>query len=278
MAVLTRITDFIPNTLIVSQEVDDEFNQLVNILSGVSTNKDALIKYSDGSGAVLRVDQLGAGLIQQWLQNGSVKSRINNNGSFESIAGPALAASQTITAPLTIDGSPDIILKANGQIVGYPRKIFSSTTSVGNVGAGLDSLHSFSLPAASLATDGDSIDWTSSGSLATAGPHNRRWVFSIGGQTIRDTGNISLTNNALWTTIINAVRVSDTTIRCSFMMNAGGSNVGATNFFTYGWNALLTVSSLMSNGQTILVQAEDANAANDNITQNLSTIYLTQTA
>jgi hypothetical protein len=79
--VITRITDFIPSTLIESQEVDDEFNQLVNLLSGVSTNKDTLLKFSDGTNPVLRVDQLGAGKIQQWLQNGSEKARIDNDGS-----------------------------------------------------------------------------------------------------------------------------------------------------------------------------------------------------
>jgi hypothetical protein len=80
MAVLTRVTDFIPNTLIKSQEVDDEFNQLVNLLSGGSTNKDTLLKFSDATNPVLRVDQLGAGVIQQWLQNGAVKTVIDNSG------------------------------------------------------------------------------------------------------------------------------------------------------------------------------------------------------
>jgi len=80
MAVLIRITDFVPSTLIKSQEMDDELNQLVNLLSGVSTTKDTLLKFSDGANPVLRVDQLGAGVIQQWLQNGVVKTVIDNSG------------------------------------------------------------------------------------------------------------------------------------------------------------------------------------------------------
>jgi hypothetical protein len=82
MAVLTRITDFIPSTLIESQEVDDEFNQLVNLLSGVSTNKDTLLKFSDGTNPVLRVDQLGAGLIQQWLNNGTSRASLSALGKL----------------------------------------------------------------------------------------------------------------------------------------------------------------------------------------------------
>lgn len=79
MAVLTR-TNYIPNTLIESAKVNVDFNQLVDLLSGVSTTKDALIKFSDANNPVLRVDQLGAGVIQQWLQNGAVKTVIDNSG------------------------------------------------------------------------------------------------------------------------------------------------------------------------------------------------------
>lgn len=85
MALLVRITDFIPSTLIKSQEVDDEFNQLVNLLSGISTNKDTLLKYSHATDPVLRVDQLGAGKIQSWLQNGSEKANITNAGALTSV-------------------------------------------------------------------------------------------------------------------------------------------------------------------------------------------------
>src|SRR5262245_40054794 len=80
MSLLFRVTDFVPSTLIKSQEMDDELNQLVNLLSGVSTTKDTLLKFSDGSNPVLRVDQLGAGVIQQWLQNGAIKTVVDNSG------------------------------------------------------------------------------------------------------------------------------------------------------------------------------------------------------
>ncbi len=81
MATLARLFDFAPSTVIVSQQVDDELNQLVNILNGTSTNKDALIKFNDATNPVLRVDQIGAGPIQQWLQNGTEKVSIRNNGA-----------------------------------------------------------------------------------------------------------------------------------------------------------------------------------------------------
>src|SRR5215813_10502981 len=82
MAVLVRITDFVPSTLIKSQEMDDELNQLVNLLSGVSTNKETLLKFSDGTNPPLRVDQLGAGTIQEWLNNGTVRASMSALGKF----------------------------------------------------------------------------------------------------------------------------------------------------------------------------------------------------
>src|SRR5262245_24490375 len=82
MAVLVRLTPFAPGTLIQSAQVNAELNELVDILSGVSTTQAAVIRLSSGSMLPLTLDQTGAGPIQHWLQNGSEKSRIQNNGSL----------------------------------------------------------------------------------------------------------------------------------------------------------------------------------------------------
>lgn len=280
MAVLTRITDFIPSTLIESQEVDDEFNQLVNLLSGVSTNKDTLLKYSNATDPVLRVDQLGAGVIQQWLQNGSVKSRINNNGSFESIAGPALAASQAAAAPFTVDGTTDIILKANGQIVGYARVIEVNTTATGNVGAGTDSLHSFSLPANSLATDEDFVKVEYGGSFAVNN-NDKRIQITADGQTAFNSGAKDI-DFGFWRAEVTYTRVSATSLRASGFILMGQIVVGTdgaidTGNSSYDYraiNATLTVANLTSNAITLLVQAEAV--ADNDVVQNSSHISVTQ--
>jgi len=278
MAVLTRITDFIPNTLIVSQEVDDEFNQLVNILSGASTNKDALIKYSDGSGAVLRLDQLGAGLIQQWLQNGSVKSRINNNGSLESIAGPVIAASQLIAAPLTIDGTTDIVLKSNGFITGYPKCLHSSSAQVGNVGGGLDTLRTVSVPAGSLLANDDWAHCRFSGNMAT-NDADKRFFVSVDGTTFLDTGLIDLDAFG-WSIDVKMIRVSSTSIRVNISLRAGQiystsaggiSGSGAANQATSGTE---TVSDLSTNAYNVLVAAEAT--SNDDVTITESILVVCQ--
>lgn len=82
MATLARLFDFTPSTPIVSADVDAEFNQLVNILNGGTSSKNAIIKYSDAATPPLQLDQIGAGRIQDWLQTGVVKASVTNAGSF----------------------------------------------------------------------------------------------------------------------------------------------------------------------------------------------------
>lgn len=82
MAVLVRLTPFSPNTLIQSAQVNAELNQLVDLLAGTSTTKNAVIKFSDATVPVLELNQLGAGLIAQWKQNSVEKARVNNDGSL----------------------------------------------------------------------------------------------------------------------------------------------------------------------------------------------------
>src|SRR5262245_28344898 len=48
-----------------------------------------------------------------------------------------------------------------------PRVIHRNTATTGTVGTGLDNLHSFSLPAGSLASDGDFVEFIYGGILAT---------------------------------------------------------------------------------------------------------------
>lgn len=83
MATLARLFDFAPGAPIVSGDVDSEFNQLVNILNGTSTSKNAIIKYSDAATPPLKLDQLGAGKIQEWAQTGIVLASVENSGDIK---------------------------------------------------------------------------------------------------------------------------------------------------------------------------------------------------
>jgi hypothetical protein len=180
------------------------------------------------------------------------------------------------TGSITVEGGTPIVFRPNGQIVGVGLGITPNITPVGNTNATLQSLQSLVIPANSLAANGDYLKIVQAGDVATVGPHNRRWVSNFGGQVIRDTGNISLTSNALWNIITTIIRTSSTSVVATINGDWGQSTVGAGNFFSLGWSALLTVSDLNANPQTLLLQAQDANGTVNNIRQLFTTCEIYQ--
>lgn len=60
---LVRLFNFTAGTLIREEQVDPEFNQLVDLVSGVSTTVDMIVRLSHASLPVVRLDQLSTGPI-----------------------------------------------------------------------------------------------------------------------------------------------------------------------------------------------------------------------
>jgi hypothetical protein len=83
MSVLVRLYNFVGGTPAVADQVDDEYNQIINALNGTSTDKNLVTRYSHATDPPYAFDQLGAGLLAQWKQSGVEKARINNDGSFQ---------------------------------------------------------------------------------------------------------------------------------------------------------------------------------------------------
>lgn len=160
-----------------------------------------------------------------------------------------------------------------------PRCIHRDTSTVGNVGVGLDNLHSFSLPANSLATNGDWLRVTYAGNLAT-NDNNKRLVTSLDAQTVEDTGLIDI-DQGWWRVEGTYTRLSATSVFAEqhivfgFLSQLDGTAAQSGSSQRHiARNGTLTVSNLTSNAVTVLVQAEAT--ANNDVTQNLSIIELCQ--
>lgn len=83
---LVRLYDFTPFTLIQSQQVDDEFNQFINLLNGTSTTFDVIVSLNSAVVAPIRASQLGAGPIAQWQTTiGTTRAAVQNSGDFSTI-------------------------------------------------------------------------------------------------------------------------------------------------------------------------------------------------
>ncbi|HKX29352.1 MAG TPA: hypothetical protein VJ302_16770 [Blastocatellia bacterium] len=111
MAVLARLTPFIPGSAIQSAQVNAELNQIIDLLAGTSTSKNLIVKYSHATDAPLALDQLGAGLVQQWKVNGVEKLKVNNTGQLQSVlatgTAPFVVASMTKVSNLNADKLDD---------------------------------------------------------------------------------------------------------------------------------------------------------------------------
>jgi len=160
-----------------------------------------------------------------------------------------------------------------------PRVIKVDVSVVGNVGAGLDSLHSFSLPANSLATNGDWVRFRYCGNCAT-NDNDKRLQTSIDAQVLENTGLIDI-DQGWWRVEGTYTRLSATSlfaescISFGFLNQLDGAAAQAgSSLRLISRNANLTVANLNSNAVTMLVQAEAT--ANNDVTQNLSIIELYQ--
>lgn len=176
-------------------------------------------------------------------------------------------------------------LKNNGYIIGIAKTIHFNTITVGNVGAGLDSLHSFSLPAGSLAADGDYVKAEYSGIFAQ-NDNQKRVAVSFGGTSYIDTGGRDVDGNvadAGWVATGTIIRLSSTSVKVRGTIIAqffditsadvaSGNTIGG---YTFVFNRSITgLSNLNSNAITMLVQGEAT--ANNDVVQNLSLIEVTQ--
>lgn len=243
---LLRLNDFQPGTTIVSADVDAEFNQLVNALNGVNS-VDILLKASHASNPVLNINQLSTGLIFRGQANGVDR----------------------------------ILGKVNGQIAGIPKRILGSSSIVGNITTGLDTLHSLTLPADSLSTNDDFITVDQGGDFAV-NDNDKRIQISFGGQVIHDSGLRDI-DTGVWRISYDVVRLTSTTVRVSgFMMlgiilagTNGALDTGNSRYYITALQpADLTVANLNSNGTVILLEAEGT--ATDDIRQRWTKVMLTQ--
>src|SRR5688572_24406308 len=94
--------------IIDADDLKDNLNQLINLLNGTSSNKEAVIKLSDPAVAPLTLNQLNAaGPVQLWQLNSVDKLKINNLAQLESLlatgTAPFVVASTTKVANLNAD-------------------------------------------------------------------------------------------------------------------------------------------------------------------------------
>lgn len=159
--------------------------------------------------------------------------------------------------------------------------IHRDTSAVGNVGGGLDTLHSFSLDTPHrLTTNGDYVRVRYGGTYANT-EDDKQLRVSFDGQLAVSFGAVIDLENGEWYVDLTYTRVSATSVRVTgfdnhvqFRMADGAIVASPSGSFHAVRNATLTVSNLDSNAVTLLVQGEGTN--DNDVVQNFSIIELQQ--
>lgn len=146
---------------------------------------------------------------------------------------------------------------------------------VGNITTGLDTLHSFTLVANSLANNGDYLKVRYGGTFAT-NDNDKRIQISFGGQVVDNTALFDQ-DGGVWDYDLTFVRFTATQVKItgtkswgSISRDGAGTAAGNANISTIF--TAITVPDLSSNSMIMLVEAE-ATATND-VQQGLSVIEL----
>lgn len=163
-----------------------------------------------------------------------------------------------------------------------PRSIETNISTVGNVGVGLDSLHSFSLDTPNrMLTDKDWVR-VAYGGVFAGNNNTKRIQVTFDSQVIFNSAARDIDIAYAWYIGIDYTRLTSTSIRASgFAMlglvlsgTDGALDTGNSRWFYQAINGAFNVANLTSNAVTLLVQAEGT--ANDDIQQNISIIELRQ--
>lgn len=108
MSLPARITDLQPLATILSGELDNEFNNLVNILNGTDQTKNIRVRSNDNSFAVARFDQLGSSAnIVEFYSGGVEVGRVEKDGDLVVLGLTGAAGIYTFTSiPLGPNADP----------------------------------------------------------------------------------------------------------------------------------------------------------------------------
>ncbi len=166
-----------------------------------------------------------------------------------------------------------------------PRNIRRDFSVVNSAGVGPDVLHTFTLPANSLETDGDYLTVWYGGNFA-ANVRNKAVQAQFDGQDYQGAGVTDIQGAIGWVVAARIARLSSTSVRVSSFLleNAMGiTTAGVAGSFGTGSNMfcrsndLAGVANLNSNAVVMRVRSVvSAGAAAADVVQNMSIIELTQ--
>jgi hypothetical protein len=275
MSFISVPNSFTQNTLIESSKMNANFQAIVDALSGETASLDIDITGAlDVGGAITGLSLDVAGEVE------------GESFSIESVS-PTLNFNDSNGADFTIQVQSDnMTFSTNGSgrviIPGYPYTLDVNITLTGVSSSSLTALYSYSVPANTLVANGDYLEGTLNGVLA-ANDNDKRFVMSVGGNTVLDSSTVDLDGASGWRIDYNITRITSTTVLFNGLLTANigaiSSTGAASTQSTNGWYSftktfLATVSDL--NANTLSVQMSAQGSTNNDIDRRVGIIRVVQ--
>ena len=144
------------------------------------------------------------------------------------------------------------------------RNLTINTSVVGNVGTGEDDLRTYSVPAATLAVNGDHLVWEAAGTFA-ASANNKRVKVKFGGTTMFDTGVLAITAAGDWYVTGLVIRTGAATQKCVARWSCSDAALPTATDYT-------TAGETLSGAVTLKLTGEAT--ANNDIVQEIMIVRL----
>src|SRR5262245_8414284 len=212
--------------------LDGECNQLVGasgVLNGNTTAFKLLVKTSDATDPPVDCDQVGAGLLARWKQNGSNKATITNDGSLTAngltgAAGVYTFGSVPVGPASDPSGANDLSRKSyvNNKKISFSIGFLISDPSIATIGA--PDFGSFVVPAGGTYTFTQGKIMYRSGSHTSGGS----LVFKIeqvgvGDRTSLGLNNSNNTANTVYVDNFVDFSVSESAIFSAYLQSRSGT-------------------------------------------------------
>ena len=213
MSLINRLFTFNPGDVIVSSQFNAEFNQIVGLLNGSSTDKQVVLVRNSNSDVLLTLNQQGTAPAFQILKTGDpdYKFRINENGKV------LLRAGFGTTQPIAY-------VKPGG--------LFDIVTPGGSsVGSSETNLYTNTLVANFFSSDLDFIEIEAEGNISVTASTQRIKVYIQGGIAAFDSGATTM-SNCCWQLRVKLSRLTSTSVqvRGEFRAHDISSNASTTSF------------------------------------------------
>ncbi len=129
----------------------------------------------------------------------------------------------------------------------------SSAVTTGNSAGSTSSLFSYSIPANTLQSPGDSIEFTAAGTFATSATLNKRILVVYGSTTILDTGALAITTLSSW-------GIKGTIMMTGSSAETSTVNINTSNSALTGNSSYTAPLEIVSNAINLVIDGEGTNS------------------